>query len=196
MKRIFFIFSIFFISLMSFAQDHIKIFGHCIDEPHFIRTLMNEGKISVNKDQDGYSCNFAGKDSYIYFVKIKGDESKIFKIYITGKKYENWTNLKDTYYHYQALFKEKYIMEQHFERTGIRAGSSLSENEYALHYIKQGDGVFISKFIIPNGELYLTISPKEGSDYPELGEVVIEYYDTINSNIQSSQTKQSNMDDI
>lgn len=182
----------FFVSISAFGQDHIKILGHYIDEPNFKNTLIKEGKISL---EDGfYVGNFGGYKSYFLF--IPNDDDKICAIKISKPKYEKWADLKRTYYSYKDLFSEKYYLTNSIEETGMRAGSSLSENDYALHYLANGDGKFISFFDIPNGQIMLSISPKEGKEFPDLGEVVIYYIDNINYGSQTAKDNKKKLDDI
>lgn len=178
--------------IVVFAQDHIKILGHCVDEPNFKDALIKEGKIKV---EDGsYVGEFGGYTSVFLF--LPNDNGHIYGIKITKPKYERWPDLKRTYNSYKELFSQKYILDKHIENTGIRYDSSLSENEFALHNIVIGDGMYSSMFIIPNGTIILSIQPKEGSKYPELGEVVIYYIDNKYYAEKQQKDNSKQLDDI
>lgn len=175
-------------------RSHIKFMGHYVSEPSFVDKLKREFKIWKD-DKGSYRGDVGGYESLIEFLP-HDFSMHIAAIKITKPKYERWVDLKKTYHTYKNLFLKKYKLTSSNEHTGIRAGSSLSESEFALRNIMTGDGNYGCIFTIPGGSIIMNIVPKKGSEYPEYGEVIIYYVDEQYFNELEQKEEQDKLDDL
>lgn len=188
-----------FVKLLQEKEDakiksHIKFMGHYVSEKNFVKNLLDDLKIW--KDNDGnYRGDVGGYESLIEFIPY--DFSLyIAAIKISKPKYERWIDLKNTYNTYKKLFLKKYTLLRSNENTGIRAGSSLSESDFALCNIMRGEGSYACIFEIPGGKIMMSIEPKKGSEYPEYGEVIIYYIDNQNYEKIKEEEEKDKLDDL
>lgn len=190
MKRLIIILVLIVSSLSLYSQEHLKFKGIPINGSlkSFVETLKTKGYSLVDSDK-GIALlegTFAGVESCTIYVVSTND--LVWKVAAEFPSHDIWKEVKREYNNLKEAFAAKYgVKPESMEKLPndedyYSDGLGMMSLHSALEHEK---AIYNSYFQIPNGLAVIAIKP----DFHTSGclQVIIEYYDHINTNARDNQ---------
>lgn len=188
MKKILFLLSM--LPMMCFAQEHIDFKGIPLegDLDSYV-SKMKEAGYNFIKIVDGdialMEGKFTGKDAQIY-ISATPKTKTVCRVFVFLEKHTSWTSLKNEYFKYKDLYKQKY-------------GEDSESFEFFKDPYYEGDGYELQAVGLDKCNYATFYNTDKGTIAIEIAStkaILIGYEDKININLFKEEKTSEALNDI
>lgn len=189
MRKIFLALAFLIVSLLSFAQEHIEFKGIPLNgsSMSFASKLKAKGYEQVYHSNFDYVLKgqFTGKEATVYVLGTRSSGT-VWKVVAQLPEEDSWAHLKSDYNKYIELFTQKYgTPSDHFE---FFSTPYYEGDGYELQALKNDKCTYSTYFKTEKGTLNVAITSS--------GNLSLGYEDKINTEIQTEEKNNADLNDI
>ena len=188
MKKILILMVFCLLSIGAIAQEHLTFKGIPIDGSlsSFVTKLKTQGFKVMSSDTSFAQLegNFGGELCTI-LVNTTKKTGIVYNVCVALPESSSWSSIKNKYEEYKSSLTEKYTKPQSIEEF---KDPYYEGDGYEMTALKTNKCTYISRFLLKNGIIYLSMT--------NLTNLFIIYEDNVNSEINKSEEKSKVYDDL